>query len=99
VTGRRGMVRLLNAADGRVLCLAGEVDTGAVEDFWRWYGREPARIDVIDLRSVTVLSPSGRRLVADHLDAAERAGRPVELRGAGGASSGWPGPFPAPPRR
>ena len=49
----RGVVRLLNTADGRVLCLAGEVDEGAVEAFLDRYGREPTRIDRIDAGSVT----------------------------------------------
>jgi anti-anti-sigma regulatory factor len=76
----RGVVRLLNTADGRVLCLAGEVDDGAVADFRRWYGPEPARVDGIDAGSVTSLSPSALELVLDHLEAAERSGRAVAVR-------------------
>lgn len=75
----RGIVRLLNTAGGRVLCLAGEVDEEVVGLFLRRYGREPARIDVIDAGSVTSLSPSALDLLVDHLDAAERAGRPVAV--------------------
>jgi uncharacterized protein DUF664 len=75
----RGIVRLLNTAGGRVLCLAGEVDRAAVESFLRRYGREPVQIDGIDAGSVTALSAPGLELVLDHLDAAGRAGRPVAL--------------------
>ncbi len=75
-----GVVRLLNTAGGRVLCLAGAVDGPAVDAFPRRYGREPARIDGIDARSVTFLSPAALELVLDHLGAAERAGRPVAVR-------------------
>jgi anti-anti-sigma regulatory factor len=75
----RGIVRLLNTAGGRVLCLAGEVDGAAVNLFLRRYGREPMRIDGIDAGSVTALSAPGLELLLDHLDAAEEAGRPVAL--------------------
>jgi len=75
----RGVVRLLNTAGGRVLCLAGEVDGPAVTSFLRRYGREPARIDRIDGGSITALSAPGVELVLDHLAAAERAGRPVTV--------------------
>jgi anti-anti-sigma regulatory factor len=74
------MVRLLNTASGRVLCLAGDVDARVVQDFLRRYGREPARVDGIDTGSVTRLSAAAVDLVLDHLDAAERAGRPVAVR-------------------
>jgi hypothetical protein len=80
VTVARGVVRLLTTADGRALCLAGEVDGELVDGFLRRYGREPARIDVLDAGSVTALSPPAVALVRDHLDAAERAGRPVLVR-------------------
>jgi hypothetical protein len=73
----RGIVRLLNTAGGRALCLAGEVDAAAVDAFLRRYGREPVRVDRIDAGSVTSLSDPARELVRQHLDAAERAGRPV----------------------
>ena len=76
----RGIVRLLNTAGGRVLCLAGDVDAAAVESFVGRYGREPAPVDGIDAGSVTVLSPEALALLVDHLAAAERAGRPVALR-------------------
>jgi hypothetical protein len=76
----RGIVRLLTTAGGRLLCLAGEVDAAAVDSFLRRYGREPARIDGVDAGSVTRLSAPALELVLDHLDAAERAGRPVALR-------------------
>jgi hypothetical protein len=76
----RGMVRLLNTAGGRVLCLAGQVDGDVVDSFLRRYGREPARIDGIDAGSATSLSPPAVELVLDHLDAAARAGRPVTVR-------------------
>ena len=75
----RGVVRLLNTAGGRVLCLAGEVDEPTVEAFLGRYGREPARIDRIDAGSVTALSPSGLALLRDHLEAAQWAGRPVTV--------------------
>ena len=77
-----GVLRLLNTADGRVLCLAGDVDGGLVDAFLRHYGREPARIDGIDGGSVTSLSAQAAELVRDHLEAAWRARRPVTLRGA-----------------
>jgi pseudouridine-5'-phosphate glycosidase len=90
------VVRLLNSSRGGVLCLAGEVDAAAVEEFRRWYGPEPAAVAVIDARSVTGLSPAARELVHDHLDAAERARRPVALRAI---SREGRAPSPAPPRR
>jgi len=77
----RGVVRLLNTAAGRVLCLAGEVDGVVVSAFLERYGREPVRIDGIDAGSVTTLSPPALDLVRDHLDAAFRSGRRVTLRG------------------
>jgi hypothetical protein len=76
----RGVVRLLNTSGGRLLCLAGVVDAAAVEDFLGRYGREPAPVDGIDAGSVTALSPAALDLVLDHLDAAERAGRPIAVR-------------------
>ena len=76
----RGVVRLLNTAGGRVLCLAGDVDAASVDSFLRRYGREPARIDGIDAGSVTALSAPALDLLVDHLDAAGYAGRPVALR-------------------
>jgi hypothetical protein len=76
----RGIVRLLNTADGRVLCLAGNVDADAVDRFLRRYGREPARVDIIEGGSVTSLSRSALDLVRDHLGQAERAGRTVVVR-------------------
>ncbi|MGY1650158.1 hypothetical protein [Geodermatophilus sp. SYSU D01119] len=87
---RRGVVRLLNTSGGRVLVLAGEVDAAAVEAFWRCYGREPVRVDVIDARSVTALSPSGRELLTDTLDRAEWTGRPVALRPSPAVSRALP---------
>jgi hypothetical protein len=77
---RRGIVRLLNTAGGRVLCLAGEVDAAAVDCFLRRYGREPAPVDGIDAGSVTALSAPALDLLLDHLDAAERSGRAVVVR-------------------
>ena len=71
---------MLNTADGRILCLAGEVDAATVAAFlWR-YGREPMPVDGIDAGSVTGLSPAAVDLVLDHLSSAERAGRPVRVR-------------------
>jgi hypothetical protein len=78
--GGLGVVRLLNTAAGRVLCLAGEVDEAAVDSHLRRYGREPARIDGIDAGSVTALSAPAVELVRDHLAAAERSGRAVTVR-------------------
>ncbi len=75
----RGVVRLLNTAGGRVLCLAGRVEAPLVEAFLRRYGREPVRIDAVDAGSVTELSAPAAELVHDHLVAAERAGRSVAL--------------------
>jgi anti-anti-sigma regulatory factor len=75
-----GIVRLLNTAGGRALCLAGAVDEAAVEAFLRRYGREPARVDVIDAGSVTSLSGPGVQLLLEHLRTAERAGRRVRVR-------------------
>jgi hypothetical protein len=76
----RGLVRLLNTADGRALCLAGAVDARVVADFHQRYGREPARIEVLDAGSVTSLSGAALELVRDHLDAAALAGRDVRVR-------------------
>jgi anti-anti-sigma regulatory factor len=76
----RGVVRLLNTADGGVLCLAGAVDEAVVDTFLRRYGREPVQVAGIDAGSVTSLSGSGLDLLRDTLDAAERAGRPVAVR-------------------
>jgi hypothetical protein len=80
VEQRRGVVRLLNTAGGRALCLAGEVDEATVEAHLRRYGREPMPVDVIDTGSVTRLSVPALDLVLDHLDAGERAGRVVLVR-------------------
>ncbi|MCZ2814028.1 MULTISPECIES: hypothetical protein [unclassified Modestobacter] len=79
-TGPRGLVRLLNTADGRALCLAGAVDADVVAAFQRRYGREPVRVDVIDAGSVTALSGAALELVRDHLDVAALGGRTVTLR-------------------
>ena len=76
----RGVVRLLNTADGRALCLAGAVDAAAVADFLARYGREPARVDVVDARSVTSLCGAALELVRDHLDVAALGGRTVAVR-------------------
>lgn len=76
----RGVVRLLNTTDGRVLCLAGAVDAALVESFVRQYGAEPASVDCVDARSVTSLSAAAHQLVLDHLEAAERRGRELTLR-------------------
>ena len=75
----RGVVRLLNTAGGRALCLAGAVDAAAVEVFLARYGREPARVDVVDARSVTSLSGAALELVRDHLDVAGLGGRTVAV--------------------
>ncbi len=77
---RRGVVRLLNTSAGGVLVLAGVVDAAAVEEFRRCYGAEPVRVDVVDARSVTALSPTGRELLADTLEEARWSGRAVTLR-------------------
>ena len=76
----RGVVRLLNTAGGRVLCLAGRVDAGTVDAHVRRYGREPMPVDAIDAGSVTALSAPALDLVLDHLEVAERAGRAVRVR-------------------
>ncbi|MPQ99083.1 hypothetical protein GB931_14360 [Modestobacter sp. I12A-02628] len=78
----RGVLRLLNGADGRVLCLAGDVDEATVHAFTDRYGREPARVDVVDAGSATSLSAPALQLVLDHLDAAGLAGRPVAVHGS-----------------
>jgi len=75
-----GVVRLLNTADGRVLCLAGAVDEALVDAFLRHYGREPVRIDVVEAGSVTSLSVSAQELVQEHLVAARAAGRSITVR-------------------
>lgn len=76
----RGVIRLLNTTGGRLLCLAGAVDASVVDSFVRRYGREPARVDAIDAASVTALSVPAAEFLRAHLDAAERAGRPVAFR-------------------
>ena len=78
---RRGIVRLLNTAAGRALCLAGAIDAASVDSFRRRYGREPIEVDVIDTASVTELSAEGAELLREHLAAAERSGRRVLVRG------------------
>jgi hypothetical protein len=80
VTPRPGIVRLLNTAGGRVLCLAGEVDAASVDSFVQRYGREPMPVDGIDAGSVTRMSMPALDLVLEHLAVAERAGRPVRVR-------------------
>jgi len=75
-----GVIRLLNTAGGRVLCLAGEVDATSVDAFVRRYGREPMPVEGIDAGSVTRLSMPALDLVLDHLAVAERTGRPVRVR-------------------
>ncbi len=79
-TGPHGVVRLLNTAGGRAMCLAGAVDADVVDAFRRRYGREPVRVDVIDAGSVTSLSGAALELVRDHLDVAALGGRTVRLR-------------------
>jgi hypothetical protein len=76
----RGVVRLLNTAAGRVLCLAGEIDAATVDSYLRRYGREPMPVEAVDAGSVTGMCMPALDLVLDHLDAAERAGRPVRVR-------------------
>ncbi|RBY83739.1 hypothetical protein DQ238_01290 [Geodermatophilus sp. TF02-6] len=90
----RGVVRLLNTADGRALCLAGAVDATTVDAFLRRYGREPVRVDRVDAGSVTSLSAPALELLRDHLDAAERAGRPVALRRSPAVERLLAGPAP-----
>ena len=80
VPSARGVVRLLNTSGGRTLCLAGAVDAAVVEAFVRQYGREPARVETIDARSVTSLSGAALELVRDHLDVADLQGRSVTVR-------------------
>src|SRR3954471_7184681 len=75
--GRRGVIRLLNTAGGRVLCLAGEVDAATVDAFRERYGAEPARVERIETGSVTWLSGPALELLREHLAAAEQAGRSV----------------------
>jgi anti-anti-sigma regulatory factor len=77
--GRRGIIRLLNTAGGRVLCLAGEVDAATVDAFRERYGAEPARVDRIETTSVTWLSAPALELLREHLDTAEQAGRQVRF--------------------
>jgi hypothetical protein len=79
VTPQQGIVRLLNTAGGRVLCLAGAVDAASVDSFVRRYGREPMPVDGIDAGSVTRMSTPALDLVLEHLAVAERAGRPVRV--------------------
>ena len=76
----RGVVRLLNTADGRALCLAGAVDADVVAAFLRRYGPEPARVEVVDAGSVTSLCGAALELVRDHLDVAALGGRTVDVR-------------------
>ena len=78
--GARGVIRLLNTAGGRVLCLAGQVDAGTVAAHVRRYGREPMPVDAIDAGSLTALSPPALDLLLDHLDLAHRAGREMPVR-------------------
>ncbi|WP_324277911.1 hypothetical protein [Blastococcus brunescens] len=75
----QGIVRLLTTAGGRMLVLAGDVDAAVVDAFLRRYGHEPARIDGIDAGSVTAFSAPAFELLRDHLEAAERAGRTVQV--------------------
>jgi hypothetical protein len=75
----RGVVRLLNTSGGRLLCLAGEVDGDVVDSFLLRYGREPAPVEAVDVRSVTALSDPGLELVVDHLRLAELTGRAVAV--------------------
>jgi hypothetical protein len=101
LAGARGVVRLLNTAGGRVLCLAGEVDAAAVDRYVRTYGREPAQVDVIDAGSVTALSEPAVEFLLDHLAMAQRAGRAVPVRcsaqaGRTLARAGLPAPVPRP---
>ena len=51
-----------------------------MEAFLGRYGREPARVDLIDAGSVTSLSAPGLELLLEHLETAERAGREVPVR-------------------
>ncbi|TYP88898.1 hypothetical protein BD833_10354 [Blastococcus xanthinilyticus] len=73
-------MRLLNTAGGPVLCLAGDVDAGAVASFRQRYGAEPVPVSAVDAGSVTALSVAGRDLLQDHLDVARRGGRQVPVR-------------------
>lgn len=77
----RGVVRLLNTSDGGVLCLAGAVTAEVVAAFHARHGHEPVPVAAIDAGSVTSMSGAGLDLLLDHLDAAERRGATLRLRG------------------
>ena len=70
------------AADRRVLCLRGDVDTEVATRFTRTQGRERVVVDAIDAAGVTFISSSGLALMLLCAEASLEAGRRLVLRAA-----------------
>ncbi|SOD99249.1 STAS domain-containing protein [Blastococcus haudaquaticus] len=68
------------AADRRVLCLRGDVDTAVATRFTSARGRERVVVDAIDAGGVTFISSSGLALMLLCAEASAAAGRRPVLR-------------------
>ena len=68
------------AADRRVLCLRGDVDTAVATRFTTALGRQRVVVDAIDARDVTFISSSGLALLLLCAEASAAAGRRPVLR-------------------
>ena len=70
------------AADRRVLCLRGDVDTAVATHFTTSQGRRRVAVDAIDAGAVTFISSSGLALLLLYAEASIAAGRTPVLRAA-----------------
>jgi anti-anti-sigma factor len=71
-----------DGADGRVLCLRGDVDTAVAAEFTRSHGRDRIAVDAIDAGAVSFISSSGLALLLLCAEASVAAGRRGVLRAA-----------------
>lgn len=75
-----GVITVLSEGANRVLCLAGEIDLGAVEAFNSRVGCNPSPVDVIDAQAVTFIGSVGVALMLRWVKASTEAGAPPVLR-------------------
>ena len=87
--GRRrpfpGSITIEHEAGGRrVLCLSGDVDSTAVQEYERRQGGLPVVVDEIDAGGVSFLASAGLALMVRCVEAAAATGRSPVLRAAAG---------------